>query len=46
VSDPSRSLDSIEIKEGPPPRSATLVAFWLLVALTTALGIWAATTLY
>lgn len=42
VADDSRSMDSIEIKDGPPPRLATLVGFWLLVALTTALGIWAA----
>ncbi|HSJ85476.1 MAG TPA: hypothetical protein VLA91_16870 [Acidimicrobiia bacterium] len=46
VSDRSAPMDSIEIKEGPPPKSATLVAFWLLVALTTALGIWAATALF
>jgi len=46
VADQSRSMDSIDIKDGPPPQSATLVAFWLLVVLTTALGIWAATALF
>lgn len=42
VTDRSRSMDTIEIKDGPAPRPATLIAFWLLVAVTTALGIWAA----
>jgi len=42
VSDRSAPIDSIEIKEGPPPKTATLVGFWILVALTTALGVWAA----
>jgi hypothetical protein len=46
VADQSRSMDSIDIKDGPPPQSATLVGFWLLVALTAALGIWAATALF
>lgn len=41
---PGRSspMDSIEIVDGPPPQTATLVGFWILVALTTALGVWAA----
>jgi hypothetical protein len=38
-------MDSIEIVDGPPPRTATLVGFWILVALTTALGVWAALAL-
>lgn len=38
----SAPMDSIEIVEGPPPKTATLVGFWILVALTTALGVWAA----
>lgn len=38
----SAPMDSIEIVDGPPPRTATLVGFWILVALTTALGVWAA----
>jgi hypothetical protein len=38
----SAPIDSIEIVEGPPPKTATLVGFWVLVALTTALGVWAA----
>lgn len=42
ANDRSRSMDTIEIKDGPPPRPATVIAFWLLVAVTTALGIWAA----
>jgi hypothetical protein len=42
VADRSRSMDTIEIKDGPAPRPATLIAFWLLVAVTTALGVWAA----
>jgi hypothetical protein len=42
VTDRARSMDTIVIKDGPPPRPATLIAFWLLVAVTTALGIWAA----
>jgi hypothetical protein len=31
----------MEIKDGPPPRTATLIGFWLLVAITVALGTWA-----
>jgi hypothetical protein len=42
IADRSRAMDTIEIKEGPPPKPATLVGFWVLVAVTTALGIWAA----
>ncbi|HEX6146191.1 MAG TPA: hypothetical protein VF083_05385 [Acidimicrobiia bacterium] len=41
----SAPMDSIEIVDGPPPRTATLVGFWILVALTTALGVWAALAL-
>jgi hypothetical protein len=43
---PVRSLDTIEIKEGPPPQRATLVAFYTLTAVTAALGIWALISLF
>ncbi|HSK06460.1 MAG TPA: hypothetical protein VK990_02985 [Acidimicrobiia bacterium] len=42
VSGHSAPIDNIEIVEGPPPKTATLIGFWILVALTTALGVWAA----
>jgi len=42
----SRSLDTIEIKEGPPPGRATLLGFYFLAAVTFALGIWALISLF
>lgn len=33
--------DTVEIKLGPPPRPATLAAFYTLVVVTAALAIWA-----
>jgi len=41
VTERLRPMDTIEIKDGPPPRAATLVGFWILVAITAALGTWA-----
>jgi hypothetical protein len=41
VAERLRPMDTIEIKDGPPPRAATLVGFWILVAITAALGTWA-----
>jgi len=41
-----RSLDTIEIKEGPPPGRATLLGFYALSAVTVALGIWALISLF
>jgi hypothetical protein len=35
------SLDTLEIREGPAPKPSTLAAFYVLVVLTAALGIWA-----
>jgi hypothetical protein len=32
--------DTWEVRLGPPPKPLTLVGFWALVVLTTALGIW------
>ncbi|MGH8951846.1 MAG: hypothetical protein ACRDX9_10500 [Acidimicrobiia bacterium] len=43
--DPTRSLDTIVIKEGPPPQTLTLIAFWVLAVVTAALGIWAVISL-
>jgi hypothetical protein len=37
---PGRVSDHFEIRTGPPPKPLTVVAFWALAALTTALGIW------
>jgi hypothetical protein len=37
--------DTIEIRESPPPKPATLVGFYALVVITAALGIWAFLTL-
>ena len=34
-----------EIREGPPPKRATVIAFWVLAAFTAALGIWATLSL-
>lgn len=39
--DPARALDTIEIKDGPAPQRATVAAFYTLVVITAALGIWA-----
>ena len=41
ASDPARSLDTMVIREGPPPQPVTLIGFWVLAILTAALGIWA-----
>jgi hypothetical protein len=41
VAERLRPTDAMEIKDGPPPRTATLIGFWLLVAITVALGTWA-----
>jgi hypothetical protein len=38
---PARSLDTIEVKDGPRPRPTTVAGFYALVVMTTALGIWA-----
>jgi hypothetical protein len=40
-----RSSGTLEIKEGPPPKPATLAAFWVLAVITAALGIWATLSL-
>jgi len=34
------SADPVEIRESPPPKPFTLAAFYVLVAVTAALGIW------
>ena len=34
-----------EVREGPPPKPATVIAFWVLAAFTAALGIWATLSL-
>ena len=40
-----RSTGALEVKEGPPPKPATLAAFWVLAIITAALGIWATVSL-
>ena len=40
-----RSSGTLVIKEGPPPKPATLAAFWVLAVITAALGIWATLSL-
>ena len=40
-----RSPGAHEINEGPPPKPATLAAFWVLAVITAALGIWATLSL-
>ena len=40
-----RSPGALEVKEGPPPKPATLAAFWVLAVITAALGIWATLSL-
>jgi hypothetical protein len=37
---PGRSVDTFEIRTGPPPKPLTLVGFWALAAVTAALGVW------
>ncbi|MGH8915392.1 MAG: hypothetical protein ACRDZM_12860 [Acidimicrobiia bacterium] len=37
--------DTIVVKEGPPPQASTVAAFYTLVVVTAALGIWALVTL-
>ena len=37
---------TLEIKEGPPPKPATVIAFWVLAVFTAALGIWATLSLF
>jgi len=41
-----RSAGTHEIKEGPPPKPATLAAFWVLAVVTAVLGIWATISLF
>jgi hypothetical protein len=36
-----RSSGKHQIEVGPPPKPATLAAFWVLAVITAALGIWA-----
>jgi hypothetical protein len=36
---------TLEIKEGPPPKPVTVIAFWVLAVITAALGIWATLSL-
>ena len=43
--EPSRPADTFEVIDGPAPQPRTVVAFWLLVAVTAALGIWAVLSL-
>jgi hypothetical protein len=40
-----RSPGAFVVKEGPPPKPATLAAFWVLAVITAALGIWATLSL-
>ena len=40
-----RASGTHEVKEGPPPKPATLAAFWVLALITAALGIWATLSL-
>jgi hypothetical protein len=40
-----RSTGTHVIEEGPPPKPATLAAFWVLAVITAALGIWATLSL-
>jgi hypothetical protein len=43
ASDPSSR--AFEVTDGPPPKPATVVAFWVLAVITAALGIWATLSL-
>jgi hypothetical protein len=40
------STGTHQIEEGPPPKPATLAAFWVLAVITAALGIWATLSLF
>lgn len=40
------SLETVEIKEGPRPARSTVIGFYALVVVTTALGIWALISLF
>jgi hypothetical protein len=40
------SLETVEIKEGPRPGRSTVIGFYALVVVTTALGIWALMSLF
>ncbi|MGH8871313.1 MAG: hypothetical protein ACRDWS_05005 [Acidimicrobiia bacterium] len=40
-SERTAASDTIEVKEGPPPKPATVIGFWVLAVITAALGIWA-----
>jgi hypothetical protein len=42
---PVRPGATLEVKEGPPPKPATVIAFWVLAVFTAALGIWATLSL-
>ena len=42
---PDRSSRAFEVIDGPPPKPATLAAFWVLAIITAALGIWATLSL-
>ncbi len=41
-----RPGDGWEVRIGPPPRPLTLVGFWVLAAITAALGVWGALSLF
>ena len=41
-----RSSAPLEVREGPPPKPATVIAFWVLAVFTAALGIWATLSLF
>ncbi|HEU5113853.1 MAG TPA: hypothetical protein VFU96_11095 [Acidimicrobiia bacterium] len=41
-----RSSTTLEVREGPPPKPATVIAFWVLAVFTAALGIWATLSLF
>jgi hypothetical protein len=43
VPDPSSA--AFEVTDGPPPKPATVAAFWVLAVITAALGIWATLSL-
>jgi hypothetical protein len=44
ATEPSTATHQIEV--GPPPKPATLAAFWVLAVITAALGIWATLSLF
>jgi len=41
----AQSSGAFEVTDGPPPRPATVAAFWALAVITAALGIWATVSL-